>query len=203
MNADVREPYFVGALWGLIDLGDVRAAAALADLLWEGCYFYELFGFLSLAGDARAVIPLLLISTMSSASNREVGQHAAMSLLSIAHRIGREALLVEFQEVGPQTARQQRQREGMADDILANSPRKAEEYFALFYRGLTPEDIDLAEAEAWKRSFEERWGDGPVRRTHATSSPSPTSPGQRPGRNDPCWCGSGKKYKHCHLRQDR
>ena len=21
-------------------------------------------------------------------------------------------------------------------------------------------------------------------------------------RNDACWCGSGKKYKHCHLRQD-
>jgi methionyl aminopeptidase len=21
-------------------------------------------------------------------------------------------------------------------------------------------------------------------------------------RNAPCWCGSGKKYKHCHLRQD-
>ena len=24
----------------------------------------------------------------------------------------------------------------------------------------------------------------------------------RPGRNDPCWCGSGKKYKHCHWRSD-
>jgi preprotein translocase subunit SecA len=23
------------------------------------------------------------------------------------------------------------------------------------------------------------------------------------GRNDPCWCGSGKKYKHCHMRQDQ
>ncbi|MBK8026604.1 MAG: preprotein translocase subunit SecA [Chloroflexi bacterium] len=23
------------------------------------------------------------------------------------------------------------------------------------------------------------------------------------GRNDPCWCGSGKKYKHCHYKQDR
>jgi len=23
------------------------------------------------------------------------------------------------------------------------------------------------------------------------------------GRNDPCWCGSGKKYKTCHLRSDR
>ena len=22
------------------------------------------------------------------------------------------------------------------------------------------------------------------------------------GRNDPCWCGSGKKYKHCHMRHD-
>ena len=22
------------------------------------------------------------------------------------------------------------------------------------------------------------------------------------GRNDPCWCGSGKKYKKCHLRRD-
>lgn len=22
--------------------------------------------------------------------------------------------------------------------------------------------------------------------------------GEKLGRNDPCWCGSGKKYKHCH-----
>jgi preprotein translocase subunit SecA len=22
------------------------------------------------------------------------------------------------------------------------------------------------------------------------------------GRNDPCWCGSGKKYKRCHMRED-
>ena len=24
----------------------------------------------------------------------------------------------------------------------------------------------------------------------------------KPGRNDPCYCGSGKKYKHCHLKAD-
>jgi uncharacterized protein YecA (UPF0149 family) len=24
----------------------------------------------------------------------------------------------------------------------------------------------------------------------------------RPGRNDVCWCGSGKKYKKCHLGRD-
>jgi preprotein translocase subunit SecA len=26
--------------------------------------------------------------------------------------------------------------------------------------------------------------------------------GPRLGRNAPCWCGSGKKYKNCHLKQD-
>ncbi len=25
---------------------------------------------------------------------------------------------------------------------------------------------------------------------------------QTPGRNDPCWCGSHKKYKHCHMKSD-
>ena len=24
----------------------------------------------------------------------------------------------------------------------------------------------------------------------------------RPGRNEPCWCGNGKKYKKCHLDAD-
>ena len=32
---------------------------------------------------------------------------------------------------------------------------------------------------------------------------APARPTRRIGRNDPCWCGSGKKYKHCHGRQDR
>ncbi|MCC7385704.1 MAG: preprotein translocase subunit SecA [Deltaproteobacteria bacterium] len=29
-----------------------------------------------------------------------------------------------------------------------------------------------------------------------------SSGAKRPGRNDPCWCGSGKKYKKCHLPED-
>jgi hypothetical protein len=44
-----------------------------------------------------------------------------------------------------------------------------------------------------------------------SASPRPPVPASRvparkqvrPGRNDPCWCGSGKKYKHCHLREDQ
>jgi hypothetical protein len=30
----------------------------------------------------------------------------------------------------------------------------------------------------------------------------PSRSEQKPGRNDPCWCGSGKKYENCHPRHD-
>jgi hypothetical protein len=33
-------------------------------------------------------------------------------------------------------------------------------------------------------------------------SPRPRGPHAEMGRNDLCWCGSGKKYKRCHLKSD-
>lgn len=30
----------------------------------------------------------------------------------------------------------------------------------------------------------------------------PREPEIKPARNQPCWCGSNKKYKHCHLETD-
>ncbi|MCC6613124.1 MAG: preprotein translocase subunit SecA [Anaerolineae bacterium] len=37
-----------------------------------------------------------------------------------------------------------------------------------------------------------------------TSKPQPVrNTAAKLGRNDPCWCGSGKKYKNCHLKQDQ
>jgi preprotein translocase subunit SecA len=35
------------------------------------------------------------------------------------------------------------------------------------------------------------------------SRPEPARAQNKLGRNDPCWCGSGKKYKYCHYKQDR
>jgi hypothetical protein len=50
-------------------------------------------------------------------------------------------------------------------------------------------------------------GDEPVASssTNGSSSnggarPGYTPTGERIGRNDPCWCGSGAKYKKCHGR---
>ncbi|MFN3659897.1 MAG: SEC-C metal-binding domain-containing protein, partial [Brevinematales bacterium] len=33
--------------------------------------------------------------------------------------------------------------------------------------------------------------------------PKPLQRGPKLGRNDPCWCGSGKKYKYCHYDADQ
>ena len=134
---DRREMHFVGALWGLIDLKDGRAGGVLAELLMRGRNFYELFGFLSLAGDARAVVPLLMAATQLPEREQ---MHAWMALVSVAHRIGRDALLAELAKVArPEEPKEAR--EGVADDLLAQPASKPKEYFALFYRGLRPADM--------------------------------------------------------------
>ncbi|MCL6430413.1 MAG: preprotein translocase subunit SecA [Anaerolineae bacterium] len=48
----------------------------------------------------------------------------------------------------------------------------------------------------------------PIRRREmhpnvASEAPAPRRSGARPGRNDPCPCGSGRKYKNCCLRKDQ
>jgi preprotein translocase subunit SecA len=58
------------------------------------------------------------------------------------------------------------------------------------------------------RSMRESLGDAPVAGTNGSGNgassgglrPGYTPSGARIGRNDPCWCGSGAKYKKCHGR---
>jgi hypothetical protein len=47
-----------------------------------------------------------------------------------------------------------------------------------------------------------RWGDRPRRRHRRAVPGGDLVQLNKPGRNDPCWCGSGKKYKRCHLDED-
>ena len=51
------------------------------------------------------------------------------------------------------------------------------------------------------RQLQFRAGGGSAAASQA--SPEPHRASSKPGRNDPCWCGSGKKYKDCHWRADR
>jgi hypothetical protein len=38
----------------------------------------------------------------------------------------------------------------------------------------------------------------PIPNAPEVNTPVVKAEQERVGRNDPCWCGSGKKFKHCH-----
>ena len=82
--------YFVGALWGLIDVQDPRAADALAELVAERRAFYELYGFISRAGDARFILTLVEEVLKKS---EQTSADAMWALTGVAHRLGRDELL--------------------------------------------------------------------------------------------------------------
>lgn len=126
------EAHFVGALWGLIDLKDARAADALAELLKLRGEYYEMYGFLARAGDARAMIPVATIMVRGTNNEREQAGHV---LSAIAHRIGREAFVAALKENAP--PEQYETAERTVDKLLQFPLDAIQEYFELFYRGLT------------------------------------------------------------------
>jgi len=51
-----------------------------------------------------------------------------------------------------------------------------------------------------RKRQEKGWSDGALPEEGDLPRPEPAEPlkkGDKPGRNDPCPCGSGKKYKQC------
>ncbi len=137
-----RENLLIGALWGLIDLHDERAADALWELLEQGRRFYELFGFVCRAGDRRAVIPLLQLAVEGDRASRE---QAVWAMTGVAHRIGRSVLLEELARASPPDDGAATTRDAVADRIFSFSAAAAQEYFALFYQsgGIEPANVLL------------------------------------------------------------
>jgi preprotein translocase subunit SecA len=58
----------------------------------------------------------------------------------------------------------------------------------------------MAHAQAQAVGAEGGGGEGPLARPRVEAEPVETFVRQekKVGRNEPCPCGSGKKYKHCH-----
>jgi hypothetical protein len=131
-----RESYLVGPLWALADLHDPRLPGALADLAESGREFAELQGFLSAYGDERADAPLV---EMIVTTREEERYEPMLALVSVAHRIGRDALVAELSALIPDD--QPPGAEDMADSLLGRSTADSEAYFALFHHGLRPEDL--------------------------------------------------------------
>jgi hypothetical protein len=140
---------FIGDLWGLIDLQDRRVASELIEYLKQRRSFYELFGFLSLAGDDQA-LPLLIASAL------ELGQKQSadplMAATGIAHRVGKPVLVREVLEssrldqenIESKTSPEETAADEIGNMILARSMDEVEAYFALFYRGFRQQDATAA-----------------------------------------------------------
>jgi preprotein translocase subunit SecA len=62
------------------------------------------------------------------------------------------------------------------------------------------EDLADVKGVQYQHASANESGDEPVARSAApqAAAPQPVQAGPKVGRNDPCHCGSGKKYKHCH-----
>ncbi|WP_417440059.1 preprotein translocase subunit SecA [Idiomarina abyssalis] len=70
-----------------------------------------------------------------------------------------------------------------------------------------PEDVDAVDeqrkaADSAPREFRHEQsgpaGEEPTQQNNADAQGQPVRKGAKVGRNEPCPCGSGKKYKHCH-----
>ena len=222
-NGDV-----LGPMWALIDLGDPRAADAVAMVLEDGWDFNELLAMAGHVGDRRALVPLIQWVAMDEAPpESQVGS----ALTLVAHRIGRGAIIAELLRTStgrdptltPDTLGQ------IADMLLSRSVDEAEAAFITMFRPITVAEA-MAQLGAMSASgMQESWRDGGFEdedwgwdddeaaapddeaaddpKSTAFASLSHRWPGDRsqprPARNDPCWCGSGKKYKDCHWRADQ
>ena len=152
LKALTPESHFIGGLWGLIDLGDRRVAGEVFDYLRQKRYFYELFGFLSLAGDQRA---LGLLITQAMEQGRGDGIDALMAATAIAHRVGKLILVRELLttaqpdlsegKIGVRAHADDNAGDEIANMILSRPVQEVHEYFALFYRGFQPQDATVAD----------------------------------------------------------
>ena len=67
---------------------------------------------------------------------------------------------------------------------------------------LTPRPFLEQYREDWRGHQEEQESKARLAALEQRAARQPVVLDPRVGRNGPCWCGSGKKYKKCHLAQD-
>ncbi len=137
-----QEQTFIGALWAMLDLGDARLANELHEFLEHGTIFYELFGFLARAGQARSLGPLLDYAAERGSPG---GFEPWIAAVGIAYRIGRAAVIESLAKYAAEAESDldetRRQAEEAASMLLSNPPQMTRQVFPMFYRGLRADDV--------------------------------------------------------------
>ena len=69
-------------------------------------------------------------------------------------------------------------------------------------RGREPAEVFSRKLDAMLESHRREVIVVPADRHERVMPAAPARRERRPGRNEPCWCGSARKYKTCHLATD-
>ncbi len=183
-----------------------RVAALLPHWDWPDPAVLQ--DILALEGDAVPALAALLTPERLAAAHAD-GQadavvYYAVHLLS---EIGTPATLAPI--LGAYRQADESLREGLEDALLRLGPQAlelaavgSEEAARALYdlrrhRGAAPRPF----LEQYRADYQARLEEQ-TRRGGAVAVPLPVVLSPKPGRNDPCWCGSGLKYKKCHLARD-
>lgn len=211
--------WVLGPLWALLDLEDPRLTGAVIDLLQQGFYAPDLALIATHVDDERALVPLL----KQLVSSPEPGTTLTAAVMVLCRNLPDERIRELIASIPPTPAS-----EGLlnAPDRLLSFLRTAMsveliDYVLEWYFGpstvpaltsgmrASPDDGPkpaVAEALPSAALTPAPWrGAQPDEDTIEADPPVRTfrRAEERPGRNDPCWCGSGKKYKQCHMRSDQ
>jgi tetratricopeptide (TPR) repeat protein len=180
------------ALWRLGQRFPAEAVTALRAAIsgavpGKRCAIAEHLILLGDRADITPALPELLEGFEKFATEDEAGHLLGLVAAALRER-GRAdlaaAAVTKYAKLLPASGRK-------VVDLMRGKP--AEEFLVISDKGVDQFDlnevcIDQVFMEDVDEDEEEEDDDAP--------------PAVKPGRNDPCWCGSGKKYKKCHLEAD-
>ncbi|MFQ5879412.1 MAG: SEC-C metal-binding domain-containing protein [Dehalococcoidia bacterium] len=177
LRPDLALPYYREAV--RLDPKDIEAVHCLADVLLNQAHYQEAISY------TEALVSLCRDPGLDEGLCREFFGSLLALAREIEEKTGHRIALFPPPEEHPE--RQQGGEDGAILELftldLAN-PRELEQAYQLFRHGSPPKGLL---DQGWRRSETDSW------------QPAPTEPfrGRKAGRNEPCPCGSGKKYKRC------
>lgn len=210
----------------LVELGDASGAAELAAALLsdeEELYGFEIVDDLVQLGE-RAFEPLLEALQRAAPERRFVVMEALVALRVRDDRLRDlliraletdgfvASLLAEYGDDGPPVVEALARELSRRLDLLAGDPdddrvRDEADELAESLRDLgalapSLEDRVAAALGSTRGTRPLALDDDDDRGAWDAPAAVPVRAVVRPGRNEPCWCGSNKKYKKCHLEAD-
>ena len=205
-----NDTLFLHANWAMSRLAKRFPAETIASILAQApeastglrCGMAEQLGLMSGVEGAPAAVMALMADFATRAHEPDAAYLLVASADALA-RIDRPArfreLLAQYERLLNKEGRRWLkdrldEPEGFVSRVVAENLPELDIEDVCLSRVLMDDDDEEADSDL----DDDEWDD----EEDDDSFDEPGPPAVKPGRNDPCWCGSGKKYKKCHLDSD-